>query len=84
MNMTSRILTASLLCAGLFGLVADTGANGNVHVSRFWHNHQPLYWPEWNSNGSQTSAANTPGIPSCSSPARTTAASARTIIPKTT
>ncbi|MDD4734704.1 MAG: carbohydrate-binding protein [Kiritimatiellae bacterium] len=26
-----------------------------VHVSRFWHNHQPLYWPEWNSNGDQTS-----------------------------
>jgi hypothetical protein len=30
-------------------------ANGNVYVSRFWHNHQPLYWPEWNSNGDQTS-----------------------------
>ncbi len=29
-------------------------ANGNVHVSRFWHNHQPLYWPEWNTNGSET------------------------------
>jgi len=28
--------------------------NGNVYVSRFWHNHQPLYWPEWNSNGSET------------------------------
>lgn len=26
-----------------------------VHVSRFWHNHQPLYWPDWNSNGDQTS-----------------------------
>jgi hypothetical protein len=26
-----------------------------VHVSRMWHNHQPTYWPEWNSNGSQTS-----------------------------
>jgi hypothetical protein len=24
-----------------------------VHVSRFWHNHQPTYWPEWNSNGPQ-------------------------------
>ncbi len=22
---------------------------GNVYVSRFWHNHQPIYWPEWNS-----------------------------------
>ena len=30
-------------------------ANGNVHVSRFWHNHQPIYWPEWNNNGSQNS-----------------------------
>ena len=19
-----------------------------VYVSRFWHNHQPIYWPEWN------------------------------------
>ncbi len=31
------------------------GANGNVYVSRFWHNHQPTYWPEWNNNGSETS-----------------------------
>lgn len=28
--------------------------SGQVHVSRFWHNHQPIYWPEWNGNGSQT------------------------------
>lgn len=28
--------------------------NGNVHVTRFWHNHQPIYWPEWNGNGSET------------------------------
>ncbi len=35
-------------------LAFDTAeANGNVFVSRFWHNHQPIYWPEWNSNGSQ-------------------------------
>jgi len=27
--------------------------NGNVYVSRFWHNHQPIYWPEWNGNGGQ-------------------------------
>jgi hypothetical protein len=31
----------------------DAEANNNVRVSRFWHNHQPIYWPEWNSNGSQ-------------------------------
>ena len=38
-----------------FGLPADVHANGNVHVTRFWHNHQPIYWPEWNSNGSENS-----------------------------
>ncbi len=27
---------------------------GQVYVSRFWHNHQPIYWPEWNRNGPQT------------------------------
>ncbi len=32
---------------------AQSPANNNVYVSRFWHNHQPLYWPEWNSNGPQ-------------------------------
>jgi hypothetical protein len=30
------------------------GAPGQVLVSRFWHNHQPIYWPEWNGNGPQT------------------------------
>lgn len=25
-----------------------------VYVSRMWHNHQPIYWPEWNMNGGQT------------------------------
>lgn len=28
-------------------------ANSNVHVTRFWHNHQPIYWPEWNSGTGQ-------------------------------
>ena len=28
-------------------------ANPSVFVTRFWHNHQPIYWPEWNSNGPQ-------------------------------
>lgn len=31
-----------------------TQGNGNVYVTRFWHNHQPIYWPEWNGNGSET------------------------------
>lgn len=26
----------------------------SVYVSRMWHNHQPTYWPEWNTNGWQT------------------------------
>jgi hypothetical protein len=44
----------------VFGLFFFSGmggvfAGGNVYVSRFWHNHQPIYWPEWNGNGSQTS-----------------------------
>jgi hypothetical protein len=41
-----------VLCA----LVASSGlvrANGNVHVTRFWHNHQPIYWPEWMGSGGE-------------------------------
>ncbi len=34
--------------------VFPAAANDKVYVSRFWHNHQPTYWPEWNSNGAQT------------------------------
>ena len=37
-----------------FASVLNSFSNENVYVSRFWHNHQPLYWPDWNSNGSQT------------------------------
>ncbi len=36
------------------GLGAFSALASNVYVSRFWHNHQPVYWPEWNGNGSQT------------------------------
>lgn len=36
-------------------VLATASANQNVYVSRFWHNHQPIYWPEWNTNGGQTS-----------------------------
>lgn len=32
------------------GAATSSWANNNVKVSRFWHNHQPIYWPEWNSN----------------------------------
>jgi hypothetical protein len=38
----------------LISIVGLSSASAQtVHVSRFWHNHQPTYWPEWNSNGSQ-------------------------------
>lgn len=53
--MTRAILFP--LIAALGGTVVPAGsaaANGNVHVTRFWHNHQPIYWPEWNTNGGQT------------------------------
>jgi hypothetical protein len=53
----SKMSLSARFVFGLFGLYLASNsavlANGNVHVSRFWHNHQPLYWPEWNSNGPQ-------------------------------
>ncbi|MFM8684619.1 MAG: hypothetical protein ACKOEG_12745, partial [Chthoniobacterales bacterium] len=47
-----RTILLAALCAVGFSSAAQ--ANGNVYVSRFWHNHQPIYWPEWNGNGNQT------------------------------
>lgn len=50
--MRLPLLPAALLLAGssvVFG-PPQAAANSNVKVSRFWHNHQPIYWPEWNSN----------------------------------
>ena len=44
----------ALLLLSLTG-ISGSWANPNVYVSRFWHNHQPIYWPDWNSNGTQTS-----------------------------
>lgn len=45
----------------LFGILIGSAVLGcglieaqTVYVSRMWHNHQPLYWPEWNTNGSET------------------------------
>jgi hypothetical protein len=43
-------------CLGAFVIAASSAwANPTVYVSRMWHDHQPTYWPEWNTNGSQTS-----------------------------
>jgi len=46
------------LLALILGVLSATSAHAdsdNVFISRFWHNHQPLYWPEWNTNGGQNS-----------------------------
>ncbi len=57
MKTTQHPLSSLSFFALLIGaatiIALEARANDNVHVSRFWHNHQPLYWPEWNSNGSQ-------------------------------
>jgi hypothetical protein len=50
--MTKRKILAGWLACGVVGALSAQAAN--VYVSRFWHNHQPIYWPEWNGNGSQT------------------------------
>ncbi|MBU3666642.1 MAG: hypothetical protein FGM15_12315 [Chthoniobacterales bacterium] len=47
------LLIASVLF--IFGPDRAVADPNNVYVSRFWHNHQPIYWPEWNNNGSETS-----------------------------
>ncbi|HMP77486.1 MAG TPA: carbohydrate-binding protein [Kiritimatiellia bacterium] len=36
------------LGVGVLAGIPLASANQNVYVSRFWHNHQPLYWPDWN------------------------------------
>jgi hypothetical protein len=48
MNRPRRIPAVLILAA-----MASPLAGQTVHVSRMWHNHQPTYWPEWNSNGPQ-------------------------------
>jgi hypothetical protein len=42
------------VAAWLFSALSPAHAQ-TVYVSRMWHNHQPVYWPDWNGNGSQTS-----------------------------
>lgn len=48
LNCSSLLVGAALWPGG-----SALMANGNVYVSRFWHNHQPVYWPEWNRNGNE-------------------------------
>lgn len=42
------VLTAAA-CSTVFAFSHAMGNPANVKVSRFWHDHQPIYWPEWNS-----------------------------------
>lgn len=52
----SRVQVGVVAGCGLLGMalsVTPALGNGNVYVTRFWHDHQPIYWPDWNSNGSQ-------------------------------
>ncbi|MBC8126870.1 MAG: hypothetical protein H8M99_06970 [Gloeobacteraceae cyanobacterium ES-bin-144] len=39
----------------IVSLTATLAQAQTVYVSRMWHNHQPTYWPEWNTNGGQNS-----------------------------
>lgn len=52
MNTARPVLATTLsgiaFIALMAGSVSDARA-AEVRVSRFWHNHQPIYWPEWNS-----------------------------------
>ncbi len=43
-----KSVCAALAGLTVWGVAASVYANQNVYVSRFWHNHQPLYWPDWN------------------------------------
>ena len=53
-RMKNRFARAT--ASAFLGLVVAQLAHGaTVYVTRFWHDHQPIYWGEWNSNGSQTS-----------------------------
>ena len=53
-GMKFRVAAMAGLSAGLVLATSTAWANPNVYITRFWHNHQPIYWPEWNGNGSQT------------------------------
>lgn len=47
-----RHFSTKFLAFGLLALALATSAMaGSVKVARFWHNHQPIYWPDWSSEG---------------------------------
>ena len=55
--MNRRTVARTILgfCAATVALLTSAFAGDTVYVSRMWHQHQPIYWPEWNGNGNQTS-----------------------------
>lgn len=53
MLQSPRLLLGAIVIASFVPSLVPANP-ANVHVSRHWHLHQPIYWPEWNSNGSQT------------------------------
>ena len=38
------------VAAMALGCVCGVAWGANVAVSRFWHNHQPIYWPDWSAS----------------------------------
>ena len=44
--MKNRRFPWILALAGLLAAALPAAA-GSVKVARFWHNHQPIYWPDW-------------------------------------
>ena len=48
--MKNRRFPWILALAGLLAAALPAAA-GSVKVARFWHNHQPIYWPDWSSEG---------------------------------
>lgn len=48
-GLKQNVLTGFVTAGLIMGMVSHVyAAASNVKVSRFWHNHQPIYWPEWN------------------------------------
>ncbi len=48
--MKTRHAPWILALAGLLAAALPAAA-GSVKVARFWHNHQPIYWPDWSNEG---------------------------------
>ena len=53
--LSGRLFALAIVYVFLALAAPASFAQGQVYVSRFWHNHQPIYWPEWNGNGTQNS-----------------------------